>query len=74
MWLYEGKCMDMVQIGGVLLVMLCVHPRQNMVVCAGEKLIDKGKEGVLKAILKEEEHVSSNSIFNQKLEYDSSLL
>lgn len=38
-------------------------------VCEGEaNRRKKGEEGVLKAVLKEKEHVSSNSIFNRKLE------
>jgi len=36
--------------------------------CEGEiNRSKKGKEGVLKAVLKGKEHVSSNSIFNHKL-------
>lgn len=38
-------------------------------VCKGEANgRKKGEEGVLKAVLKEKERVSSNSIFNHKLE------
>ena len=38
-------------------------------VCKGEmNRSEKGKEGELKAVLKGREHVSSNSIFNHKLE------
>lgn len=50
MWLHEGEHLDMVQMGDILLGMLCVGLRGKMA-CVREKLTGR-KEGVLKEALK----------------------